>query len=98
MNKELEEASEKWLNKDGFNVYNHYDTRPSFIAGAKWMQDKLVKSHISIDEQVNILIDVLNEMMVNFEPEEDRMDFILDICNGYKKQLEDEKSKSSKRP
>ncbi len=42
MNKEtLEEAAEKWLNKDGFNVYNHYDTRPSFIAGAKWQQERM---------------------------------------------------------
>lgn len=39
-NKEtIEEAAEKWLNKDGFNIYNHYDTRPSFIAGAKWQQE-----------------------------------------------------------
>lgn len=36
----LEEAAEKWLNKDGFNIYNHYDTRPSFIAGAKWQQER----------------------------------------------------------
>ena len=39
----------------------------------------------SIDEQVNILKDTLNEMMTGFDSEEDRMDFILDICNGYKK-------------
>ena len=37
----LEEAVEKWLNKDGFNIYNHYDTRPSFIAGAKWQQERM---------------------------------------------------------
>ncbi len=40
----LEEAAEKWLNKDGFNVYNHYDTRPSFIAGSKWQQEQIGKS------------------------------------------------------
>lgn len=34
----LEEAAGKWLNKDGFNEFNHYDTRPSFIQGAKWQQ------------------------------------------------------------
>ena len=37
----LEEAAEKWLNKDGFNIYNHYDTRPSFIAGGKWQQQQM---------------------------------------------------------
>ena len=40
--------------------------------------------HASIDKQVNILKDTLDEMMTGFESEEDRMDFILDICNGYK--------------
>jgi hypothetical protein len=39
--KTLEEAAEKWLNKDGFNIYNHYDTRPSFIAGAKWQAKRM---------------------------------------------------------
>ena len=36
----LEEAAKKWLNKDGLNVCNHYDTIPSFIAGAKWQQER----------------------------------------------------------
>jgi hypothetical protein len=38
----LEEAAEKWLNKDDFNIYNHYDTRPSFIEGAKWQQEQIL--------------------------------------------------------
>jgi hypothetical protein len=37
----LEEAAEMHLNKDGFSVYNHYDTRPSFIAGAIWQQARM---------------------------------------------------------
>jgi hypothetical protein len=43
------------------------------------------QKHESIERQVNILKDTLDEMMTGFESEEDRMDFILDICNGYKK-------------
>ena len=37
----LEEAAEKWLNKDGFNEFNHYDTRPSFIQGAKYQAERM---------------------------------------------------------
>ena len=44
-------------------------------------------NHPSVDEQVKILKDVLEEMMTEFDTEENRMDFILDICNGYKKRL-----------
>lgn len=43
--------------------------------------------HISIDEQVEILKDTLEEMMTGFDTEENRMDFILDLCNGYKKRI-----------
>ena len=43
--------------------------------------------HASIDKQVNILRDTLDEMMTGFDSEEDKMDFILDICNGYKKRI-----------
>lgn len=49
--------------------------------------DKRLK-HESIESQVAILKDTLNEMMTGFDSEEDRMDFILDICNGYKKRIE----------
>ena len=43
--------------------------------------------HKTIDEQVEILKDTLEEMMTGFDTEEDRMDFILDICNGYRKRI-----------
>lgn len=46
------------------------------------------KRQISVDEHVLILRSVLEEVMVNFDSEEDRMDFILDICNGYKKRID----------
>jgi hypothetical protein len=49
--------------------------------------DKRLK-HESIESQVAILKDTLDEIMTGFDSEEDRMDFILDICNGYKKRIE----------
>ena len=45
-----------------------------------------------IDEQVEILKDTLEEMMTGFDSEEDRMDFILDMCNGYRKRISKTKS------
>ena len=45
------------------------------------------QKHKLIDEQVSILKDTLEEMMTEFETEENRIDFILDICNGYKKRI-----------
>jgi hypothetical protein len=45
------------------------------------------QKHKFIDDQVLILKDTLEEMMTGFDTEEDRMDFILDICNGYKKRI-----------
>jgi hypothetical protein len=51
------------------------------------------QKHKSIDEQVGILKDTLEEMMTGFDTEENRMDFILDICNGYRKRISEPKSK-----
>ena len=45
------------------------------------------QKHESIDKQVSILKGTLKEMMTGFDSEEDRIDFILDICNGYKKRI-----------
>ena len=45
------------------------------------------QKHKSIDKQVSILKGTLEEMMTGFDSEEDRIDFILDICNGYKKRI-----------
>ena len=51
------------------------------------MEMEKQQKHKIIDEQVQILTDTLEEMMTGFDSEEDRMDFILDICNGYKKRI-----------
>ena len=40
-----------------------------------------------VNKQVEILQEVLNELMTGFESPEERMDFILDIVNGYKKRI-----------
>lgn len=45
------------------------------------------QKHKLIDEQVGILKDTLEEMMTGFDTEENRIDFILDICNGYRKRI-----------
>jgi hypothetical protein len=45
------------------------------------------QKHKLIDEQVEILKDTLKEMMTGFDTEENKIDFILDICNGYKKRI-----------
>jgi hypothetical protein len=48
------------------------------------------QNHESVNKQVNILRDTLEEMMTGFDSEEDRIDFILDICNGYRKRIKSE--------
>jgi hypothetical protein len=50
------------------------------------MQDKIYRTY-TVDKQVEILQEVLNELMSGFESPEERMDFILDIVNGYKKRI-----------
>ena len=57
--------------------------------------EKVQQNEKTVTQNVEILKDTLAELMTSFDSEEDRMDFILDICNGYKKRLEkyDEKAK-----
>jgi len=64
----------------------HQEMEQKIFEKAKEMENRL--KHESIERQVAILKDTLNEMMTGFDSEEDRMDFILDICNGYKKRIE----------
>lgn len=49
-------------------------------------EDRLYRVY-NINKQVEILQEVLNELMTGFESPEERMDFILDIVNGYKKRI-----------
>jgi hypothetical protein len=64
----------------------HQEMERKILEQAKEMEKRL--KHESIERQVAILKDTLDEMMTGFDSEEDRMDFILDICNGYKKRIE----------
>ena len=41
-----------------------------------------------VNIQVKILKRVINNLMITFDDENDRMDFILDICNEYRKEAE----------
>ena len=41
-----------------------------------------------INTQVEILKKVINKLMITFDNENDRMDYILDICNEYRKEVE----------
>lgn len=40
-----------------------------------------------INTQVDLLTATLDELMHTFDSDEDKMDFILDICNTYKKKV-----------
>ena len=68
---------------------NKLDYSSSYLAKQYLKQNNELEfsKHKLIDEQVKILKDTLEEMMTGFDTEEDRMDFILDICNGYRKRI-----------
>ncbi len=81
----------EWLESEILEHYSPFDNKLLYeaIHKAKEMEKRL--KHKSIESQVAILKDTLDEMMTGFDSEEDRMDFILDICNGYKKRIETKK-------
>lgn len=77
----------KWLvEKIENNVHHTIRIPREYFEQALEMEEE--QKHVSIDKQVNILKDTLEEMMTGFDSEEDRMDFILDICNGYRKRID----------
>jgi hypothetical protein len=76
----IEEAAEKWLNKDDFNIYNHYDTRPSFIAGAKWQQERSYS-----EKDMKSFADWCRNGLLNTEYSVDRLDQHLEKWNNFKK-------------
>ncbi len=43
---------------------------------------------VDINTQVEILKKVIDKLMITFDDEKDRMDYILDICNEYRKEAE----------
>ena len=68
---------------------NKLDYSSSYLAQQYLKHNNVIEltKHKLIDEQVEILKDTLEEMMTGFDTEENRMDFILDICNGYRKRI-----------
>jgi hypothetical protein len=38
---EIQNKGECVFNNAGHNIYNHYNTIPSWVEGAKWMRDKI---------------------------------------------------------
>jgi len=81
----LEEAAEKFLNKDGFNFYNHYDTRPSFIAGAKWQQEQ-DKSKYSEEEVLKFTQTILMQYKFG-NTDIEQMDLLKETFQLFKKQI-----------
>ncbi len=68
---------------------NKLDYSSSYLAQQYLKKNNKVEflNHKIIDEQVEILKDTLEEMITGFDTEENKIDFILDICNGYKKRI-----------
>ena len=42
-----EQAANKWFEDNGWNIYNHYDTRPAFKAGASWQSSQPINSELT---------------------------------------------------
>lgn len=53
------------------------------------MLDCKKKWGLTTTEQVEVLKKVLNNMFNTFDKESDKIDFVLDICNEYEKQMTD---------
>ena len=83
--KTIQETTYEILTKFGNTEMGRYKIQ---LMCDQYAEEYLEKHHnITIDKQVIVIKDILEEMMTSFDTEEDRMDFILDICNGYKKRI-----------
>lgn len=40
-NEEIEDKGKWVFNDEGHSIFTHYNTVPSWVAGAKWMRDKI---------------------------------------------------------
>ena len=38
---EIEDKGKWVFNNEGYTIFNHYNTVPSWVEGAKWMRDKI---------------------------------------------------------
>jgi hypothetical protein len=83
--KAADSLSELYYNET-FKSKHKYDPFYADIINQAKAMERYQKDD-SIEKQVSILKDTLEEMMTGFDSEENRIDFILDICNGYKKRI-----------
>ena len=81
----MKQTAVEWLFEQLPTIDKYDPYYADIIKQAKEMERD--QKHESIDKQVSILKGTLEEMMTGFDSEEDRIDFILDICNGYKKRI-----------
>ena len=81
----MKQTAVEWLFEQLPTIDKYDPFYANIINQAKEMERD--QKHESIDKQVSILKGTLEEMMTGFDSEEDRIDFILDICNGYKKRI-----------
>ena len=81
----MKQTAVEWLFEQLPTIDKYDPFYANIINQAKEMERD--QKHESIDKQVSILKGTLKEMMTGFDSEEDRIDFILDICNGYKKRI-----------
>jgi hypothetical protein len=80
----MKQTAVEWLREKLWKEFN-FSFSDNILEQAKEIEKE--QKHKSIDKQVSILKGTLEEMMTGFDSEEDRIDFILDICNGYKKRI-----------
>lgn len=76
------------IDASGQTGYSSDDSKLMFITiKLSDFKEAMNRDEYSINKQVEILQEVLTELMTGFESPEERMDFILDIVNGYKKRI-----------
>lgn len=80
------------VSKSSAEVFREAHAR-DFKAGANWrekvlpIRDVSGSALIDLNTQVEILKKVIDKLMITFDNEDDRIDYILDIVNEYKKQV-----------
>jgi hypothetical protein len=48
---EIQNKGECVFNNAGHNIYNHYNTIPSWVEGAQWLRDEMVNNKQQYDNQ-----------------------------------------------
>jgi hypothetical protein len=88
--KKIEQLQELaiWMTGCGYDFTDHqYFLDNRHLLGSPVKSDS-IHNVIEIGDQVQILNETLESLMTSFDSEDERMDFIMDICNGYRVRLE----------